>query len=367
MSPGNPPRRCRCKKKMTEQLPDRLRQRKPKLKRTGMIVPVRDVSYGETPDWIQKATKDFLDNIPNKKSLSNLNYTKPELRNNLKKRIMSGSDGGKPGQWSARKAQLLALAYRKAGGGYRGKPSKSQQSLKKWTKERWTTLDGKPAYRKGKMSRYLPAKAWARLTPAQRRATVAKKLEGSKRGEQFVSNTRSAARASANARKSGLPQRYSIKQLKDDEISSDTSTLGNMDTTSRKPIKLSNGEIELFKPMAFRNSGKVIVVPMITDGGKLLTESGAINKYFETGMHLGIFNNMTDAKRLIEELEEQRFKENPKENDKKKKEDKYDRRNHRRSLAVRPSTIKPVIETTPEDKPKASIMKRTDFLAQFSD
>ena len=352
---------------MTEQLPDRLRQRKPKLKRTGMIVPARDVSYGETPDWIQKATKDFLDNIPNKKSLSNLNYTKPELRNNLKKRIMSGSDGGKPGQWSARKAQLLALAYRKAGGGYRGKPSKSQQSLKKWTKERWTTLDGKPAYRKGKMSRYLPAKAWARLTPAQRRATVAKKLEGSKQGEQFVSNTRSAARASANARKSGLPQRYSIKQLKDDEISSDTSTLGNMDTTSRKPIKLSNGEIELFKPMAFRNSGKVIVVPMITDGGKLLTESGAINKYFETGMHLGIFNNMTDAKRLIEELEEQRFKENPKENDKKKKEDKYDRRNHRRSLAVRPSTIKPVIETTPEDKPKASIMKRTDFLAQFSD
>ena len=367
MSPSNPPRRCRCKKKMTEQLPDRLRQRKPKLKRTGIIVPARDVSYGETPDWIQKATKDFLDNIPNKKSLSNLNYTKPELRNNLKKRIMSGSDGGKPGQWSARKAQLLALAYRKAGGGYRGKPSKSQQSLKKWTKERWTTLDGKPAYRKGKMSRYLPAKAWARLTPAQRRASVAKTLEGSKQGEQFVSNTRSAARASANARKSGLPQRYSIKQLKDDEISSDTSTLGNMDTTSRKPIKLSNGEIELFKPMAFRNSGKVIVVPMITDGGKLLTESGAINKYFETGMHLGIFNNMTDAKRLIEELEEQRFKENPKENDKKKKEDKYDRRNHRRSLAVRPSTIKPVIETTPENKPKASIMKRTDFLAQFSD
>ena len=367
MSPSSHPRQRGSKKQMTEQSPNRLRQRKPKLRRTGMIVPARDVSYGETPDWIQKATKDFLDNIPNKKSLSNLNYTKPELRNNLKKRIMSGSDGGKPGQWSARKAQLLALAYRKAGGGYRGKPSKSQQSLKKWTKERWATLDGKPAYRKGKMSRYLPAKAWARLTPAQRRATVAKKLEGSKRGEQFVSNTRSAARASANARKSGLPQRYSIKQLKDDEISSDTSTLGNMDTTSRKPIKLSNGEIELFKPMAFRNSGKVIVVPMITDGGKLLTESGAINKYFETGMHLGIFNNMTDAKRLIEELEEQRFKENPKENDKKKKEDKYDRRNHRRSLAVRPSTIKPVIETTPEDKPKASIMKRTDFLAQFSD
>lgn len=353
---------------MTEQFPNRLRQRKPKLRRTGMIVPVRDVSYGETPDWIQKATKDFLDNIPNKKSLSNLNYTKPELRNNLKKRIMSGSDGGKPEQWSARKAQLLALAYRKAGGGYRGKPSRSQQSLKKWTKERWTTLDGKPAYRKGTMSRYLPAKAWARLTPAQRRATIAKKLKSGKKGQQYVLNTRRATSASASARKVGLPQRYLVKELKvDDNISFDSSVMSSINTASRKPIKLSNGEIELFKPMAFRNSGKVVVVPMITDGGKLLTESGSINKYFETGMHLGIFDNMVEAKMRIEELEKQKYKENPKENSKKKKEDKYDRRTRQRSLAVSPSTINPVVEATTDEKPKTPIMNRTDFLAQFSE
>jgi hypothetical protein len=352
---------------MTENLPNRLLPRKPKLKRTGMIVPARDVTYGETPDWIQKATKDFLDNIPKKKSLSNLNYTKPELRNNLKKRIMNGSDGGRPGQWSARKAQLLALAYRKAGGGYRGKPSKSQRSLKKWTKERWTTIDGKPAYRKGKMSRYLPAKAWARLTPAQRRATVAKKLEGSKRGEQFVANTRRAASASASARKTGQPSHYVIKQLdiKKDKSPSNSSE-GNIDVSSRKTIKLSNGEVELFKPMAFRNAGKVIVVPTITEGGKLLTESGAINKYFETGMHLGIFDDMSEAKVRIEQLEKERFKDTPKENTAKKKEDKYDRRKHRRSLAVNPATIKPVIDPKAnENQPKNGVMKRSDFLAQF--
>ena len=40
------------------------------------------------------------------------NYTKPELRDRLKERIMSGSKGGPSGQWSARKAQLLANAYR---------------------------------------------------------------------------------------------------------------------------------------------------------------------------------------------------------------------------------------------------------------
>ena len=47
------------------------------------------------------------------------NYTKPTMRKNLFSRIKAGSKGGKPGQWSARKAQMLASAYKKAGGGYR--------------------------------------------------------------------------------------------------------------------------------------------------------------------------------------------------------------------------------------------------------
>ena len=47
------------------------------------------------------------------------NYTKPGLRKRIFNRIKAGSKGGKPGQWSARKAQMTALAYKKAGGGYR--------------------------------------------------------------------------------------------------------------------------------------------------------------------------------------------------------------------------------------------------------
>ena len=49
------------------------------------------------------------------------NYTKPGLRKSIFNRIKAGSKGGRPGQWSARKAQMLAKAYKKAGGGYRGK------------------------------------------------------------------------------------------------------------------------------------------------------------------------------------------------------------------------------------------------------
>jgi hypothetical protein len=47
------------------------------------------------------------------------NYTKPKMRKRIFQRIKAGSKGGKAGQWSARKAQMLAQAYKKAGGGYR--------------------------------------------------------------------------------------------------------------------------------------------------------------------------------------------------------------------------------------------------------
>tara|TARA_R110002012_G_C11608956_1_gene607988 strand:- start:1108 stop:1302 length:195 start_codon:yes stop_codon:yes gene_type:complete len=47
------------------------------------------------------------------------NYTKPSMRKRMFEAIKRGSKGGKPGQWSARKAQLLAVRYKKAGGGYR--------------------------------------------------------------------------------------------------------------------------------------------------------------------------------------------------------------------------------------------------------
>ena len=113
---------------------------------------------------------------------------------------MAGSRGGKPGQWSARKAQLLALEYRRAGGGYRGGKKKPQRSLDKWTSEEWTTSDGKPAIREGGTTRYLPKKAWRRLTPAQRAATNRKKRRGSQSGSQFVPNTERARNAGRQAR-----------------------------------------------------------------------------------------------------------------------------------------------------------------------
>ena len=47
------------------------------------------------------------------------NYTKPGMRKRLFESIKAGGKGGAPGQWSARKAQMLALQYKKSGGGYK--------------------------------------------------------------------------------------------------------------------------------------------------------------------------------------------------------------------------------------------------------
>ena len=47
------------------------------------------------------------------------NYTKPTMRKRLFRKILAGSKGGRAGQWSARKAQMLARQYKAKGGGYR--------------------------------------------------------------------------------------------------------------------------------------------------------------------------------------------------------------------------------------------------------
>jgi hypothetical protein len=117
--------------------------------------------------------------------------------------VKAGSKGGNPGQWSARKAQLATLRYKKSGGGYSGPKTKAQKSLTKWTGEKWRTSDGKPAKRKGGTTRYLPDAAWKNLSPSEKAATNRAKRAGSKTGKQFVANTRAAKLASRMARKGG--------------------------------------------------------------------------------------------------------------------------------------------------------------------
>lgn len=129
-------------------------------------------------------------------------YTNPELRKRVLARIRAGSKGGNPGQWSARKAQLLSQAYEKAGGGYSGPKTKSQQSLSKWTKEKWQTKSGKPSTQGPSATgeRYLPKKAIEKMSASQYTATTKAKRKGTKSGKQFVPQPAPALKTAARYR-----------------------------------------------------------------------------------------------------------------------------------------------------------------------
>lgn len=66
---------------------------------------------GKFGEMVKKKTKSKVNQAGN--------YTKPAMRKALFNKIKAGSKGGDPGEWSARKAQLLAVQYKKAGGGYK--------------------------------------------------------------------------------------------------------------------------------------------------------------------------------------------------------------------------------------------------------
>jgi hypothetical protein len=124
--------------------------------------------------------------------------TKPELWKRIVAKVKRGDKGGDKGEWSARKAQLAVKLYKDAGGGYKGKKS-ADNSLAKWSKQKWRTKSGKPSGETGE--RYLPEKAIKALTPSEYAATTRAKRAGTKKGKQFVAQPKSIAKKTAKYRK----------------------------------------------------------------------------------------------------------------------------------------------------------------------
>lgn len=82
-----------------------------------------DIAPSKMPKGVKKARRDNTDFTEYKKGGSvNAagNYTKPELRKKIVSQVKAAATQGTgAGQWSARKAQLVAKKYKAAGGGYR--------------------------------------------------------------------------------------------------------------------------------------------------------------------------------------------------------------------------------------------------------
>jgi len=128
--------------------------------------------------------------------MSTAKKTNPSLWSKVVSDVKSSSKGGDSGEWSARKAQLAVQKYKASGGGYEG-PKKADNSLAKWTDQKWRTSDNTPSAGK---KRYLPDKAWSTLSPGEKAATNKAKAEGNKTGKQFVAQPKSIAKKVAKFR-----------------------------------------------------------------------------------------------------------------------------------------------------------------------
>lgn len=133
--------------------------------------------------------------------MSTASRSNPGLWGRIVREVKASSKGGKPGQWSARKAQLAVLRYKERGGRYSG-PKRASNSLAKWTREDWGTRSGKNSV-VGPGStgeRYLPRAARNALSSSEYSATTAAKRAGIRAGRQFVKQPESVAKKTAKYR-----------------------------------------------------------------------------------------------------------------------------------------------------------------------
>ena len=134
--------------------------------------------------------------------------TDPALWEKVKNQVTKGEKGGKPGQWSARKAQLAVHDYKAAGGGYRGGRA-ADTHLAEWTREDWGTKSGDASGDTGE--RYLPKQARDALSDVDYKRTTAKKRADSTAGRQFSAQPADVAAKTA-AYRGGLSRDDLIKQ-----------------------------------------------------------------------------------------------------------------------------------------------------------
>lgn len=127
----------------------------------------------------------------------------PKLWDKVKDEVTKSDKGGRPGQWSARKAQLAVQEYKHEGGGYKGKKS-ADNHLQQWQEEDWGTKSGRKSTETGE--RYLPKEAREHLTADEYRRTTRKKRADTKKGKQFSAQPKDVAAKTAGDQDNGRSQ-----------------------------------------------------------------------------------------------------------------------------------------------------------------
>jgi hypothetical protein len=78
--------------------------------------------------------------------------------------------------------------------------------------------------------------------------------------------------------------------------------LGNIDLYARPQVKNPDGSISTVRSMSFNDGLKEVVIPTVSDDGRILTEKQAIDNYYKTGKYLGKFDAVDEATKYAEQL-----------------------------------------------------------------
>ena len=78
--------------------------------------------------------------------------------------------------------------------------------------------------------------------------------------------------------------------------------LGNIDLYARPQVKMPDGSIATVRSMSFNDGLKEVLIPTVSDDGRIMSDNEAIDNYYKTGKYLGKFNTVDEATKYAQQL-----------------------------------------------------------------
>lgn len=77
---------------------------------------------------------------------------------------------------------------------------------------------------------------------------------------------------------------------------------GNIDLYARPQVKNPDGSISTVRSMSFNDGNNEVVIPTVSDDGRIMSDNEAIDNYYNTGKYLGKFNTVDEANKYAQKL-----------------------------------------------------------------